>query len=110
MKELSSYHVYFHQPLTTNQIVNIHKLSTKNKQSVYLHQNHLIADAGHLTKLLSFFLFVNVDEPVLLIIDGENVEDVYEELQSLCTDNISEVNRRTRYSEQIMNSRTSITV
>ncbi|UOQ43252.1 hypothetical protein MUN89_15110 [Halobacillus salinarum] len=110
MEELSSYHVTFHQPLTTQQIISLYKLSSKNNFNIYLHQDHLIADAGHLTKLLSFFLFVKIDQPVLLIIDGEDIESAYKQLQSQCGDCIDHITRRTKYTGQIMNTQTSITV
>lgn len=55
MSQLSSYHLHLNRPLSTDQIINIYKHSTENNRNIYLHQNHLIADAGHLTKLLSFF-------------------------------------------------------
>ncbi|MFG6149118.1 hypothetical protein [Halobacillus sp. B23F22_1] len=110
MGQLSSYHIYFNQPLSTNQLVNIYKYSTKNNRNIYLHQNHLIADAAHLTKLLSFFLFVDIDQPALMIIDGENIEEVYEMIQKECSGCIADINIRSQYNEADMNSETSISV
>ncbi|MCP3026323.1 hypothetical protein [Halobacillus sp. A5] len=110
MSRLSSYHIKFNQPLSTNQIVNIYNQSTKTNRTIYLHQNHLIADAAHLSKLLSFFLFVDIDQPAIMIIDGENIDEVYETFQAECRGCISDISIRSQYNESMMNSETSISV
>ncbi|MCA0969492.1 hypothetical protein LCM20_02660 [Halobacillus litoralis] len=110
LKELYSYQIQFHQPLSTNQIMKLHKLISKNTHQLYLHQGHLIADAGHLPKLLSFFLFMNLDRPIILIIDGENVEAAFQELEQCWMNRVEKSICRKRYTESMMNDNTSIVV
>ncbi|MCP3030610.1 hypothetical protein LF817_04585 [Halobacillus sp. A1] len=110
MSQLSSYQIRFNQPLSTTQIVNIYKYSSNNERNIYLHQDHLIADAGHLTKLLSFFLFVNTDQPAVMIIDGENIEEVYHTIHNELEGCIDDISIRSKYSEAQVNSQTSIFV
>ncbi|WP_173916660.1 hypothetical protein [Halobacillus sp. Marseille-Q1614] len=110
MTQLSSFHITFKQPLSTTQILKINKQSSKSDHQIYLHQNHLIADASHLTKLLSFFLFVNTEEPILMIIDGKNVEEMLQSIQDDCGDCIVEVSERSSYNEGQISRNTSISV
>jgi hypothetical protein len=108
--ELNSYEIRLHQPLKTNQIMKMYKCISKHGCDIYLHQNHLIADGGHLPKLLSFFLFVNFNEPILMIIDGENVGAAYDEIQNCWKENLVSTNCRRKYTESMINSNTSIMV
>ncbi|WP_226578129.1 hypothetical protein [Halobacillus litoralis] len=110
MNELSSYQIHLNRPLKTNQIMKLHKLIKKNGCDLYLHQDHLIADAGHLPKLLSFFLFLNMDHPFTLIIDGKCVEDVYEEIEDMLTEHIQKSSCRRKYSPSMVENETSISV
>ncbi|WP_404813402.1 hypothetical protein [Halobacillus yeomjeoni] len=108
--ELNSYEIHLHQPLKTNQIMKMYKMMAQNNCDVYLYQNSLIADGGHLTKLLSFFLFVDLDEPILMIIDGENVDCTYNDVQKLCKDNIHTITCRRKYDESMIQESSSIIV
>ncbi|MFC7061403.1 hypothetical protein [Halobacillus seohaensis] len=110
MNQLSSYQVRFNQPLSTDQIVNIYKYSKKDDRHIYLHQDQLIADAGHFTKLLSFFLFVDTDQPTLMIIDGKDIEEVFETIHTEWKDCVSEISIRSKFSEAQINNQTSISV
>ncbi|MGP4068323.1 MULTISPECIES: hypothetical protein [Halobacillus] len=110
MEELSSYQLHLHQPLQTNQVMKLYKLVSKSNQNVYVHQNHLIADSGHLPKLMSFFLLMDINEPLVMIIDGEEVEQTFQEIESSWKDNIAEANCRRRYTDSIINSNSSIFV
>ncbi|WP_254854065.1 hypothetical protein [Halobacillus salinus] len=110
LKELYSYQIEFHQPLTTNQILKLHKLIGSNNLQMYLHQRQSIADAGHLPKLLSFFLLMDLDQPVILIIDGENVETVFAEVEESWKDRVEQTRCRKRYTESMMSDQTSIVV
>ncbi|QAS51237.1 hypothetical protein [Halobacillus litoralis] len=110
MKELSSYQVQLQKPLKTNQIMKLYKSVTKNNCDLYLNQKHLIADAGHLPKLLSFFLFMDIDTPFVIIIDGEHVDDVYDEIEAEWMDSIVESSCRRKYCDSLVNSDTSISV
>ncbi|WP_246363640.1 hypothetical protein [Halobacillus locisalis] len=110
LKELYSYQIQFHQPLTTKQVMKMHKLISANNHQMYLHQGQLIADAGHLPKLMSFFLFMDMDQPIILIIDGENVEVSYNELEKCWEEHIANTSCRKKYTESMMNANTSIIV
>ncbi|SFG28197.1 hypothetical protein SAMN05216353_1327 [Halobacillus alkaliphilus] len=110
MEELSSYQLHLHQPLQTNQVMKLYKLVSKSNQNIYLHQNHLIADGGHLPKLMSFFLLMDIEEPLVMIIDGEEVEETFQEIEDSWQENIAEANRRTKYPDSIINSNISIFV
>ncbi|MGP4075006.1 hypothetical protein [Halobacillus sp. K22] len=110
MEELSSYQLHLHQPLQTNQVMKLYKLVSRSNQNVYLHQNHLIADGGHLPKLMSFFLLMDIKEPLVMIIDGEEVEKTFQEIENSWQENISEASCRRKYTDSIINSNTSIFV
>ncbi|WP_163530196.1 hypothetical protein [Halobacillus ihumii] len=110
MSHLSSYHVHLKNPIKTNQIMNIYKHSTKDKTNIYFHQHNLIADAGHLPKLLSFFLLMDVDEPVLMIIDGENAAGTYEVILNEFNEAIDNISCRTQYDPAQIYQCASITV
>lgn len=110
MTELNSYEIRLHRPLKTTQIMKFYKTISKSDCDVYLHQNSLIADGGHLSKLLSFFLFIDLDEPILLIIDGKSVECTYDDVQELWKDSIENTYCRKRYNETAINSSSSIIV
>lgn len=110
MQELSSYQITLKRPLKTNQVMKLYKTITKNGCDLYLHQKHLIADGGHLPKLLSFFLFMDLDHSFVMIIDGENVDQVYDEIEGICLENIAESNCRRRYSGSSTENDISISV
>lgn len=110
MNELSSYQITLKRPLKTNQIMKLYKTIAKNRCDLYLHQSHLIADAGHLPKLLSFFLFMDLDNSFVMIIDGECVDQAYDEVDAIWQENIAESNCRRRFSENMMKNETSISV
>ncbi|ARI77691.1 hypothetical protein [Halobacillus mangrovi] len=108
--ELNSYEILLHQPLKTNQIMKMYKCISKHGCDIYLHQDHLIADGGHLPKLLSFFLFVDLREPILMIVDGDNVGAAFEEIHNCWEENIISTTCRRKYSGSMVNSSTSILV
>ncbi|GEN52496.1 hypothetical protein [Halobacillus faecis] len=110
MNQLSSYQITLNRPLKTNQIMKVYKTISKNGCDLYLHQNQLIADAGHLPKLLSFFLFMNKEESFVMIIDGECVDDVYDEIKGEWQDHIAESTCRRKYNEDMVENETSILV
>lgn len=110
LKELYSYQIQFHQPLKTNQIMKLHKLISSNNHQMYLHQGQSIADAGHLPKLLSFFLFMNLDQPIILIIDGENAEEAFNEIEESWKEQVEQTRCRKRYTESMIDGQTSILV
>lgn len=111
MSELSSYQIELNRPLKTNQIMELYKMmSNKEESDLYLHQDHLIADAGHLPKLLSFFLFMDMDQSFVMIIDGVCVDDVYEEIKGDWVGHISESICRRRYSDAMTKNETSIVI
>lgn len=110
MNELSSYQITLKSPLKTNQVMKLYKTISKNGCDLYLHQNHLIADAGHLPKLLSFFLFMDLDYSFVMIIDGKYVDHVYDEIEAIAQENIAESACRRRYSENVIENDISISV
>lgn len=81
MKEISSYYIHLkEQPLSMKEIMNIYRFVEQSTYDVYLYQDDLIADTSILPKLLSFFLYYQRNEPILMIIDGENVEYAYQRI------------------------------
>ncbi|MFD2925303.1 hypothetical protein [Halobacillus naozhouensis] len=110
MVHLSSYQVHLKNPIKTNQIMNIYKHSTKDNTNIYFHQHNLIADAGHLPKLLSFFLLMDIDEPLLLIIDGDNATGTYEVILNEFQGAIEDISCRAQYIPAQMYQCASITV
>ncbi|MYL70725.1 hypothetical protein GLW00_07680 [Halobacillus litoralis] len=110
MSELSSYQITLNRPLKTNQIMKVYKTISKTGCDLYLHQNQLIADAGHLPKLLSFFLFMDKDESFVMIIDGECVDDVYDQIEGEWQDHIAESTCRRKYDDAMVENETSILV
>ncbi|WP_082234366.1 hypothetical protein [Halobacillus massiliensis] len=110
MQQLSSFHITFKKPLSANQILKINKQAVKSERHIYFHQNHLIADASHLTKLLSFFLFSSTNEPTLLIIDGVDTPGGLQDVRSACGDCIDEVSERSTYKEGQITPDTSISI
>ncbi|CDQ19972.1 hypothetical protein [Halobacillus karajensis] len=110
MNELSSYQITLKRPLKTIQIMKMYKIITKNGCDLYLLQNQLIADAGHLPKLLSFFLFMDVDDPFLMIIDGKCVDKVYQKIEAEWKEHIVESSCRRKYSKSVVESEISISV
>ncbi|UOR13020.1 hypothetical protein [Halobacillus amylolyticus] len=110
MNHLSSYDIHFNRSLNTSQIMNLYKQATKHDYTVYLRQNNYIADAGHLPKLLSFFLLFDIDKPALLIIDGEDVNKAFEAIQKECQESVNEISCRTNYTSSQINHCASITV
>ncbi|UOQ92985.1 hypothetical protein MUO14_21710 [Halobacillus shinanisalinarum] len=110
MSRLSSYDIYFNRTLNTSQIMNLYKQATKHDYTIYLRQNSYIADGGHLPKLLSFFLLVDIDNPVLLIIDGEDVNKAIETVQEECQESVDKISCRTNYTFSQINHCASITV
>lgn len=110
VNELSSYQIQLNRPLKTNEIMKVHHTVNQHGCDLYFHQNQLIADAGHLPKMLSFFLFMNIDDPFVLIIDGRCVEDVYEEITAFLDDTIVNSVCRRKYSSSMVMDETSIPV
>ena len=104
MNELTSYKIHLNQQLTTNEILNIHHYVANNECDVYLHQNHLIADAGNVTKLLSFFLLADTQSPIKMIIDGECVDHHYDQLSVLWEQRIEKCDLQTKYDHSITNN------
>ncbi|RWZ60923.1 hypothetical protein EQV77_05805 [Halobacillus fulvus] len=110
VKELCSYQVHFSKPLKTNQIMKLYKLAGKTQHHMYIHQGKLIADTGHLPKLLSFSLLMDMDTPVVFIIDGEDVEKVFEEIKGSLSDYIDHTICRRKYNDAMMVNETSVTI
>ncbi|KGP72208.1 hypothetical protein [Pontibacillus yanchengensis] len=84
MTQISSYQVHFNQRISMEEIMNIYRFVSKGTYDVYLYQDDLIADVSNLPKLLSFFLYYQKKSPILMIIDGENVEYAYEKIIKVC--------------------------
>lgn len=110
MQELYSYQIEFNKPLKTNQIMKLYKLLNKDDTDMYLHQNHLIADARHLPKLLSFFLLMEINQPLILIIDGQNAGKTYEEVTSYWEGHIESTACRKKYTGAVIKNNPSISV
>ncbi|MGV2619821.1 UNVERIFIED_CONTAM: hypothetical protein N8J90_01485 [Halobacillus marinus] len=110
MSELSSYQVQLRQPLETNQIVKLYKLISRGGCDLYLHQNQLITDAKHLPKLLSFFLCMKMEEPLVLIIGGERCAEIYTDIENLWAANGAVSTPRQQYSEAALKNVSSVFV
>ncbi|MFC2950283.1 hypothetical protein [Virgibacillus sediminis] len=83
MPEISSYEIELDRNIGTQDIIALHQYSSKSNLNIYLYRDNMIADAKNLPNLLSFF-YVNLkNQPFVMILDGENVEEGYRRIQSL---------------------------
>ncbi|MFC3039922.1 hypothetical protein ACFOGI_06620 [Virgibacillus xinjiangensis] len=83
MPEISSYEIELDRNIGTQDIIALHHYCSKSHLNIYLYRDNLIADAGNLPKLLSFFYFNRKNQPFVMILDGENVKEGYREIHSL---------------------------
>ncbi|WP_181349031.1 hypothetical protein [Thalassobacillus sp. CUG 92003] len=110
MNQLASYHIHLNQSFTTNEVMSIHNMIQHFNIDMYLHQEDLIADAKNLPKLLSFFLYADVSKPLLLIMDGENAEQGYQQLTERWSAFIEASSQRAAYSQSLMRTNNTVFV
>ena len=88
MREIHSYQVHLSDQLTTKKILDLNQFVKKSNHDIYLYQDAHIADAGNCPKLLSFFLVADIRQPIVIVIDGDNPENIYEQIRQLIGKNV----------------------
>lgn len=88
LEQLTSYQVQFKKQIDMEEVMNIHHFIVDSSYDLYLYQDHLIADVRNLPKLLSFFFYYNTDRPLVMIIDGKDVQYAYQEIMNICKEPI----------------------
>ncbi|GAB3068438.1 hypothetical protein [Virgibacillus ainsalahensis] len=82
LQEISSYKIDLND-ITIEEIIALYQYTFKSNLNVYFYCENVIADAGNLPKLLSFFFITAKRNPIVMIIDGENVQEGYNNIASL---------------------------
>lgn len=88
LEQLTSYQVQFKQRIDMEEVMNIYHFIVDSSYDLYLYQDHLIADASNLPKLLSFFFYYDTDRPFVMILDGKDVTYAYNKIMSICEEPI----------------------
>ncbi|MEC5425132.1 hypothetical protein QGM71_16725 [Virgibacillus sp. C22-A2] len=83
MEEISSYKIQLNEKLQTKDVIKIYNYASKSDYNIYLYRENVIADAENLPKLLSFFFVTPLNNSLVMIVDGKNTHDGYEEVKSI---------------------------
>ncbi|ALC91974.1 hypothetical protein AM500_20885 [Bacillus sp. FJAT-18017] len=89
MKEIMSANVIILNKFNMKKMLDIYQTAKQFKGSTYLYCRHRAVDAENLPKLVSFLLTLESGSAVKIIAEGENVSKHLDTIQSLCTSNIS---------------------
>ncbi|MFC0522185.1 hypothetical protein ACFFGV_01095 [Pontibacillus salicampi] len=84
MKHIMSYDLQLHQRISIKEVMNIYRFIIHSSYEVYFYQNQRMVEGHQLPHLISFFFHYKQDLPILMIINGENVEYAYQKIQSFC--------------------------
>lgn len=104
MKEITSYQLDLSKQLDTKEVTDLYRYVSSNEFDVYLYQGGHIADAGNFPKLVSFFLLSNIDEPLVIIIDGEKTEKAFHHIKLLLNHHVKRSIFRKRHKVTEHNS------
>ncbi|PAV28799.1 hypothetical protein CIL05_14320 [Virgibacillus profundi] len=106
MEEISSYEIHLKEELQTKDVMEIHQFSLKGENNIYLYRENVIADARNLPKLLSFFFITPKSNSIVMIIDGVNTKESYEDIISILDDQakntVLRVNHQLQSNESIV--------
>ncbi|SDJ76012.1 hypothetical protein [Sediminibacillus albus] len=100
MKEITSYQVDLTYQLTTQEIMELYRFTVKSDHDIYLYQDNQIADAGNFPKLLSFFLVATTKQPLVVIIDGKDPDNCYQQFKKLLNKNVKKSQIRNRHKTE----------
>ncbi|MFC4556921.1 HPr family phosphocarrier protein [Virgibacillus kekensis] len=100
MTEISSYKIQLTQTLSTHDIVELHQFASLSDCTFYLYRENAIADAANLPKLLSFFFLTPETDQIVIIVDGPNAEEAYNELEQLLENQVKKAEQRTFHKVQ----------
>ncbi|KGX91680.1 hypothetical protein N781_03750 [Pontibacillus halophilus JSM 076056 = DSM 19796] len=105
MRQIHSYQIHLSNSITLEHIIQIHQDVAEHASDVYLYQGDQIADAKQLPNLLSFFMVKEAGD-LLLIIDGVDVEEIYNKIVDCCNEYISHV--QLRYKDEAVHEHASV--
>lgn len=104
MKELTSYQLDLSKNLSSKEITSLYEFVSTNKCDLYLYQKGHIADAQNFPKLISFFLLSSIKEPLVVIIDGEKPEEIFQRITNLLNQHVKRSIIRKRHQTTENNS------
>ncbi|WP_077622201.1 hypothetical protein [Sediminibacillus massiliensis] len=98
MKEITSYQINLKHKMTTQEIVALYRYASKSSHDIYLYQQDQIADTANFPKLMSFFLVASDKQPIVVIIDGENPNEVYKDFSELLRSKVEKSKMRNHHT------------